>query len=89
MVQLAGRKIRQSLGTLIMVQALWTHYSPDAIRLFRAGHHYRQLWEYAPAEVDQAQGSLEPSQSESLVSAYREQRVIARISPRCSRGTAV
>jgi L-cysteine:1D-myo-inositol 2-amino-2-deoxy-alpha-D-glucopyranoside ligase len=44
MVQLAGRKISKSLGNLIMVQDLLREYSPDAIRLFLAGHHYRQIW---------------------------------------------
>jgi cysteinyl-tRNA synthetase len=55
MVQLAGRKISKSLGNLIMVQDLLKQYSPDAIRLFLAGHHYRQIWEYDPAELDQAE----------------------------------
>ena len=55
MVQLAGKKISKSLGNLIMVQDLLTHYSPDAIRLFLAGHHYRQIWEYDPAELAQAE----------------------------------
>lgn len=55
MVQLAGRKISKSLGNLIMVQDLLTQYSPDAIRLFLAGHHYRQIWEYDPAELAQAE----------------------------------
>jgi L-cysteine:1D-myo-inositol 2-amino-2-deoxy-alpha-D-glucopyranoside ligase len=55
MVQLAGRKISKSLGNLIMVQDLLKQHSPDAIRLFLAGHHYRQPWEYDPAELDQAE----------------------------------
>jgi cysteinyl-tRNA synthetase len=55
MVQLSGRKISKSLGNLIMVQELLTHYSPDAIRLFLAGHHYRQIWEYDPTELAQAE----------------------------------
>jgi cysteinyl-tRNA synthetase len=55
MVQLAGRKMSKSLGNLVMVQELLTHYSPDAIRLFLAGHHYRQIWEYDPAALVQAE----------------------------------
>jgi L-cysteine:1D-myo-inositol 2-amino-2-deoxy-alpha-D-glucopyranoside ligase len=55
MVQLEGRKISKSLGNLIMVQDLLKQYSPDAIRLFLAGHHYRHIWEYDPAELDQAE----------------------------------
>lgn len=55
MVQLEGRKISKSLGNLIMVQDLLKQHSPDAIRLFLAGHHYRHIWEYDPAELEQAE----------------------------------
>jgi L-cysteine:1D-myo-inositol 2-amino-2-deoxy-alpha-D-glucopyranoside ligase len=55
MVQLAGRKISKSLGNLIMVEDLLKQYSPDAIRLFLAGHHYRQVWEYDPAELEESE----------------------------------
>ena len=55
MVQLKGRKISKSLGNLIMVQDLLKQYSPDAIRLFLAGHHYRHVWEYDPTELEQAE----------------------------------
>jgi L-cysteine:1D-myo-inositol 2-amino-2-deoxy-alpha-D-glucopyranoside ligase len=54
MVQLKGRKISKSLGNLIMVQDLLKQYSPEVIRLFLAGHHYRHVWEYDPTELDQA-----------------------------------
>ena len=55
MVQLAGRKMSKSLGNLIMVQDLLRQYSADAIRLFLAGHHYRQIWEYDRAELAEAE----------------------------------
>jgi L-cysteine:1D-myo-inositol 2-amino-2-deoxy-alpha-D-glucopyranoside ligase len=55
MVQLEGRKISKSLGNLIMVQDLLRQYSPDAIRLFLAGHHYRNIWEYNQTELEQAE----------------------------------
>jgi L-cysteine:1D-myo-inositol 2-amino-2-deoxy-alpha-D-glucopyranoside ligase len=55
MVQLAGRKISKSLGNLIMVQDLLENYSPDAIRLYLAGHHYRQIWEHDPATLERAE----------------------------------
>jgi cysteinyl-tRNA synthetase len=51
MVQLAGRKISKSLGNLIMVQDLLDKYSPDAIRLYLAGHHYRHIWEHDPTAL--------------------------------------
>jgi L-cysteine:1D-myo-inositol 2-amino-2-deoxy-alpha-D-glucopyranoside ligase len=54
MVQLAGRKISKSLGNLIMVEDLLKQHSPDAVRLFLASHHYRQIWEYDPAELEEA-----------------------------------
>jgi L-cysteine:1D-myo-inositol 2-amino-2-deoxy-alpha-D-glucopyranoside ligase len=55
MVQLRGRKISKSLGNLIMVQDLLKRYSPEVIRLFLAGHHYRHVWEYDPTELEQAE----------------------------------
>ena len=55
MVQLAGRKISKSLGNLIMVQDLLEKYSPDAIRLYLARHHYLHTWEYDPAELEPAE----------------------------------
>jgi L-cysteine:1D-myo-inositol 2-amino-2-deoxy-alpha-D-glucopyranoside ligase len=74
MVQLAGRKISKSLGNLIMVQDLLTKYSPDAIRLFLAGHHYRHIWQYDPEELESAArlaarlhaAVTQPEQSRSL-----------------------
>jgi cysteinyl-tRNA synthetase len=55
MVQLNGRKISKSLGNLIMVGDLLRQYSPDAIRLYLAGHHYRQIWEHDPAQLQDAE----------------------------------
>jgi cysteinyl-tRNA synthetase len=55
MVQLAGRKISKSLGNLIMVQDLLEKYSPDAIRLYLAGHHYRAIWEHDPTALADAE----------------------------------
>jgi L-cysteine:1D-myo-inositol 2-amino-2-deoxy-alpha-D-glucopyranoside ligase len=55
MVQLKGRKISKSLGNLIMVQDLLKQYSPEVIRLFLAGHHYRHVWEYDPTKLEQAE----------------------------------
>jgi L-cysteine:1D-myo-inositol 2-amino-2-deoxy-alpha-D-glucopyranoside ligase len=55
MVQLAGRKISKSLGNLIMVQDLLDKYSPDAIRLYLAGHHYRHIWEHDPTALAHAE----------------------------------
>jgi L-cysteine:1D-myo-inositol 2-amino-2-deoxy-alpha-D-glucopyranoside ligase len=54
MVQLAGRKISKSLGNLIMVHDLLAKYSPDTIRLYLAGHHYRHIWQYDPTELESA-----------------------------------
>jgi cysteinyl-tRNA synthetase len=55
MVQLAGRKISKSLGNLIMVQDLLEQYSPDAIRLYLAGHRYRHIWEHDPTALAHAE----------------------------------
>jgi len=55
MVELEGKKISKSLGNLIMVQDLLAKYSPDAIRLYLAGHHYRHIWQYDSMELESAE----------------------------------
>jgi cysteinyl-tRNA synthetase len=55
MVQHAGRKISKSLGNLIMVHDLLQAYSPDALRLYLAGHHYRQVWQHDVGELERAE----------------------------------
>ena len=55
MVGLAGTKMSKSLGNLIIVGKLLETYSPDAIRVLLARHHYRADWEYFSAEMDAAQ----------------------------------
>jgi L-cysteine:1D-myo-inositol 2-amino-2-deoxy-alpha-D-glucopyranoside ligase len=55
MVQHAGKKISKSLGNLIMVRDLLQTYSPDALRLYLAGHHYRQVWQHDVGELERAE----------------------------------
>lgn len=54
MVQHEGEKMSKSLGNLVMVSDLLQHYSPDALRLYLAQHHYREPWSYAADELEQA-----------------------------------
>ncbi|NOZ51225.1 MAG: cysteine--tRNA ligase [Chloroflexi bacterium] len=46
MVHYEKEKMSKSLGNLIMIRDLLRRYSPDAIRLYLAKHHYRQPWEF-------------------------------------------
>src|SRR5215471_10659581 len=55
LVKLGGTKMSKSLGNLIVVHKLLKTYSADAIRLLLAGHHYRQGWEFALADMERAQ----------------------------------
>lgn len=52
MVGYEGEKMSKSLGNLVMVSDLLKTYTPDAIRLFLAKHHYRFPWEFVHAELD-------------------------------------
>ncbi len=54
MVGYEGEKMSKSLGNLVMVRELLTDYSPDAVRLYLAQHHYRQPWEYRASKLEQA-----------------------------------
>ena len=46
MVRMDGEKMSKSLGNLVWVRELLKTYSPDAVRLYLASHHYREGWEW-------------------------------------------
>jgi L-cysteine:1D-myo-inositol 2-amino-2-deoxy-alpha-D-glucopyranoside ligase len=52
MVGYEGDKMSKSLGNLVMVDKLLQKYSPDSIRLYLAGHHYRKTWEFTFQELE-------------------------------------
>jgi L-cysteine:1D-myo-inositol 2-amino-2-deoxy-alpha-D-glucopyranoside ligase len=55
MVRHEGEKMSKSLGNLVMVDDLLKEWSPDALRLYLAQHHYRAAWSYDPLELEQAE----------------------------------
>lgn len=55
MVYHEGEKMSKSLGNLVMARDLLGEFSADALRLYLAGHHYRQSWSYDAAALHQAQ----------------------------------
>jgi L-cysteine:1D-myo-inositol 2-amino-2-deoxy-alpha-D-glucopyranoside ligase len=54
MVRMDGEKMSKSLGNMVFLRDLLKTYSADAIRLLLLSHHYREVWEWAPAELDAA-----------------------------------
>jgi cysteinyl-tRNA synthetase len=52
MVSYKGEKMSKSLGNLVMVDDLLKTYSPDALRLYLASHHYRDAWEYEEGDLE-------------------------------------
>lgn len=54
MVYHDGQKMSKSLGNLVMIRDLLHDWSPDALRLYLASHHYRTSWSYAEADLAQA-----------------------------------
>jgi cysteinyl-tRNA synthetase len=52
MVRHEGEKMSKSLGNLVMVRNLLKRFSPDALRLYMASHHYRSEWEYDEARLE-------------------------------------
>ncbi len=59
MVRHEGEKMAKSVGNLIMVRDLLQTYSPDAIRAYLLGHHYRTSWEYDETDLKQAGARVE------------------------------
>ena len=55
MVEHEGQKMSKSLGNLVMVRDLLGQWSPDALRLYLADHHYRSSWSYSEADLRAAQ----------------------------------
>lgn len=51
MVRMNGEKMSKSLGNLVWVSELLQRYTPDAIRLYLASHHYRNSWEWNATEM--------------------------------------
>jgi L-cysteine:1D-myo-inositol 2-amino-2-deoxy-alpha-D-glucopyranoside ligase len=56
MVRMDGEKMSKSLGNMVFLRDLLRTYSADALRLYLLGHHYRQVWEWSPAELEVAAG---------------------------------
>ncbi|HEX8967538.1 MAG TPA: class I tRNA ligase family protein, partial [Chloroflexota bacterium] len=54
MVRMDGEKMSKSLGNMVFVRDLLRSYSADAIRLYLLEHHYRQVWEWSAAGLDDA-----------------------------------
>ena len=55
MVRHEGEKMSKSLGNLIMASDLLQVWSVDGLRLYLAGHHYREPWSHDAAELEQAE----------------------------------
>lgn len=54
MLEHQGEKMSKSLGNLVLVRDLLEQHSPDAVRLYLAGHHYRKAWEHDAQDLDKA-----------------------------------
>lgn len=63
MVHHQGEKMSKSLGNLVMVRDLLQTWSADALRLYLAQHHYRDIWSYSLAELDQAETTVQQWQA--------------------------
>ncbi|MEJ2302010.1 MAG: cysteine--tRNA ligase [Anaerolineales bacterium] len=46
MVRYQGEKMSKSLGNLVMVRDLLERWSPDSVRFYLSGFHYRDSWSY-------------------------------------------
>jgi L-cysteine:1D-myo-inositol 2-amino-2-deoxy-alpha-D-glucopyranoside ligase len=55
MVRHAGAKMSKSLGNLVLARDLLRTCSADGLRLYLAGHHYRQAWEHDPHALAEAE----------------------------------
>jgi cysteinyl-tRNA synthetase len=54
MVHMNGQKMSKSLGNMVFVRDLLARYSSDALRLYLLSHHYRQVFEWSPNDLEAA-----------------------------------
>ena len=54
MVRLGGEKMSKSLGNLVFVRELLERFSPDGLRLYLLGCHYRMPLDYEERELQEA-----------------------------------
>ncbi len=54
MVEHDGEKMSKSLGNVIYIHTLLDGWSPNAIRLYLATHHYREAWSYKERDLEVA-----------------------------------
>jgi len=54
MVRHQGEKMSKSLGNLVMIDDLLNDWSPDALRVYLALHHYRDPWDHDERELIRA-----------------------------------
>lgn len=54
MVRMDGEKMSKSLGNMVFLRDMLRTYTADAIRIYLLGHHYRRVWEWSPADMDEA-----------------------------------
>lgn len=59
MVRYQGEKMSKSLGNLVMVRDLLEKYSPDALRFYLGGFHYRDSWSYTEGALDSAEQQVD------------------------------
>lgn len=59
LLQLSGDKMSKSLGNLITVKEALKHFSPDAIRLFILGSHYRSPLTYSEETIEAAETGMD------------------------------
>ncbi len=52
MVEHDGEKMSKSLGNMIYIHTLLDGWSPNAIRLYLASHHYREAWSYSEHDLE-------------------------------------
>jgi L-cysteine:1D-myo-inositol 2-amino-2-deoxy-alpha-D-glucopyranoside ligase len=55
MVRRESEKMAKSVGNLVMVRDLLEEWTPDALRLYLAGYHYRESWNHDIAGLKRAE----------------------------------
>ena len=72
MLRHEGEKMSKSTGNLVMARDLLARHSPDALRLYLTGHHYRDSWEHGQEELARAQETADRIRRAAEISGHGE-----------------
>jgi L-cysteine:1D-myo-inositol 2-amino-2-deoxy-alpha-D-glucopyranoside ligase len=68
MLRMDGEKMSKSLGNMVFVRDLLERHSPESVRLYLLGVHYRGILDYSPDDIRRTQDRVDRLRQAATVS---------------------